>query len=191
MKPRPDFPLFPHRNGQWAKNVRGTIHYFGVWGDPEAALQKYLDQKDDLQAGRKPRGGSENGPEFADLLDEFLVAKRHLVETGELSIRSFKDYHLTCDRIVAAFGAKRLVAVLRSDGLWHCGPRSPRRAGRSPSPTRSAASASRSIRLRRRPARTASAVRPGLQLPFGAGAGVPSDTATRSAGKTAENSAVQ
>ena len=57
-KPRPNFPLFPHATGRWAKKIRGKLHYFGkVADDPEgvAAESKYLDQRDDLQAGRKPR----------------------------------------------------------------------------------------------------------------------------------------
>lgn len=57
-KPRPDFPLFPHETGRWAKKVRGKLNYFGkTTDDPkgEAALLKWLDEKDDLLAGRKPR----------------------------------------------------------------------------------------------------------------------------------------
>ena len=55
-KPHPDFPLFAHRNGSWAKNVLGKLRYFGGWNDPDAALQKWVDEKDDLLAGRTPRG---------------------------------------------------------------------------------------------------------------------------------------
>ena len=49
-KPYGGFPLFRHAVGQWAKRIRGKIHYFGV--DPKAALDKYLNQRDVLQAGR-------------------------------------------------------------------------------------------------------------------------------------------
>jgi hypothetical protein len=56
-KPRKDFPLSPANNGQWCKKIRGTIHYFGVWGDPEAAQAEYLRVREYLQAGRLPLPG--------------------------------------------------------------------------------------------------------------------------------------
>src|SRR5208282_3486002 len=32
-KPRPDFPLFPHATGRWAKKVQGSLLYFGHTAD--------------------------------------------------------------------------------------------------------------------------------------------------------------
>jgi len=54
-KPHPSFPLTAHANGQWCKRIRGRVHFFGVWADPEAALKEYKCQAADLHAGRLPQ----------------------------------------------------------------------------------------------------------------------------------------
>ena len=48
-KPRPDFPLFAHANGQWAKKIRGKLRYFGPWEDPQTAEDNYCRQKPELE----------------------------------------------------------------------------------------------------------------------------------------------
>src|SRR5262249_11597783 len=73
-KPRPDFPLFPHASGRWAKKVRGKFSYFGKASDDpkgEAALKLWLDQRDDLLAGRTPRTPGD-GLTVRDLCNRFL-----------------------------------------------------------------------------------------------------------------------
>ena len=54
-KPRPDFPLFAHANGQWAKKIQGKLHYFGAWEDPQVAEDSYQRQKLDLEGNGKPK----------------------------------------------------------------------------------------------------------------------------------------
>jgi integrase len=110
-KPYPDFPLFPHATKRWAKKIRGQIHYFGPWSDPDGALAKYLDQKDALHAGRRPREASD-GVTVKELCNQFLNAKDALVKSGELTKRSWQDYKAACDILITRFGKSRLVADL-------------------------------------------------------------------------------
>src|SRR5688572_23497488 len=84
-KPYPDFPLFPHATKRWAKKIRGRMVYFGPWNEPDAALRKYLDQKDALHAGRTPADASEVLTVFR-LTAKFLTTKKRLFEAGELSV---------------------------------------------------------------------------------------------------------
>jgi integrase len=113
----PDYPLFPHQNGRWAKKVRGKQHYFGkISDDPkgEAALLKWLDEKDDLLAGRMPRTKGA-GLTVGELCDRFLQAKDKRLETGEITYQTRLHYGKTSNRIVAQFGKNRLVSDLASD----------------------------------------------------------------------------
>ena len=57
-KPRPNFPIFPHVSGGWAKRIRGKFHYFGKTADDpngKAALERWLAEKDNLLAGQSRR----------------------------------------------------------------------------------------------------------------------------------------
>ncbi len=113
-KPYPDFPLFPHATGRWAKKIRGKMVYFGPWADPDAALAKYLEQKDALHAGRKPRPDPE-ALTVKDVANAFLNSKTALLDAGELSPRTWADYKRVCDLLVAHFGKQRVVSDLRPE----------------------------------------------------------------------------
>ena len=84
-KPRPDFPLYAHKVGRWAKKVRGKTVYFTKWADDPkgvAALEQWLDQKEALLAGRTPRVRDADALTVRDLLNQFLSSKREFVESG-------------------------------------------------------------------------------------------------------------
>jgi integrase len=110
-KPYPEFPLTAHPAGYWCKKIRGKLHYFGPWSDPDGALNKYLEQKDDLHAGRTPR--PDPGALTAkDAANAFLNAKKTLVDAGELSPLTWADYKRVADDLVAHVGKARLVSDL-------------------------------------------------------------------------------
>jgi integrase len=110
-KPYPDFPLFPHAAGVWAKKIRGKLYYFGPWADPDGALKKYLEQKDDLHAGRKPRPDPD-ALVVKDLANAFLNHKKAALDAGELSPRTWAEYKEASDLVVTHLGKQRLVADL-------------------------------------------------------------------------------
>ena len=106
--------MFPHATGRWAKKIRGKLHYFGKWADPDAALQRYVEERDDLYAGRKPRRKGE-GLTVKDLVNKFLLAKKARIDAGELALGTFHDQYKTCKRVLSVFGENRLVDDLAAD----------------------------------------------------------------------------
>lgn len=90
QKPRPDFPLYAHNSGRWAKKVLGQIHYFGPWADPQAALELWVERKDDIFAGRKPQKKGETRLTVYDACQHYLAFIEQKVERGERSTRYWK-----------------------------------------------------------------------------------------------------
>jgi integrase len=114
-KPHPDFPLFPHGSGQWARKIRGKLFYFGSWKDPDSALNYYLEVKDDLLLGRKPRPRGSDELTVENLCNLFLVSRERKVETGDLERRTFEEYKTEAKRVAAEFGKTTIVEELRPE----------------------------------------------------------------------------
>ena len=114
-KPRKDFPLFAHSCGQWGKKVRGKIYYFGTWDAPQAALEKWVAQKDDLLAGRTPRPFDPDALTVGTLCDLFLDSRQRMVDSGELTVGSLNDYHADAKIVAKVFGRGAAVEQLRPD----------------------------------------------------------------------------
>jgi integrase len=111
-KPHKDFPLFAHANGQWAKKVRGKIHFFGVWAKPDEAINRWVEEKDALLAGKVPRtrpAGCRDTLTLEDLITRFLTTKLLMRDAGELSPYTWNSYADVCNQLLAAFGKDRLV----------------------------------------------------------------------------------
>jgi integrase len=105
-KPYPQFPLFPHASGQWAKKILGKVHYFGKWDDWEAALRKFNKEHTYLFAGERPPSDTTT---LRDVLNGFLKDKKSSLETGKISERTFKEYKDVCD-VIATLGKDRPIA---------------------------------------------------------------------------------
>jgi len=80
-KPYPDFPLYPHPLGYWAKKIRGRLYYFGRWGRViggtmtrvecdgwKDTLELYKVQKDDPSAGRIPRSPADGPASYREIV---------------------------------------------------------------------------------------------------------------------------
>ncbi len=116
-KPRPTFPLWIHKGNKstparWAKRVKGKRTYFGsVADDPEG--KEALRAWQDLLAGRTaPAISGGEGLAIKDLLNRFLTAKENAKKVDKITARTWSEYKLTTDRIVAVFGRTKLVKEL-------------------------------------------------------------------------------
>lgn len=118
-KPYPEFPLFAHGSGQWAKKIRGKLWYFGVWDDPDAALVRYLEERDFIHAGQNPRlsgnlPGVVEGVEIGYCVNYWLGSKKRQMQSGELAQRTYDDYLATGKRVIEFFGRNTFVGSLQA-----------------------------------------------------------------------------
>ncbi|HQL74650.1 MAG TPA: tyrosine-type recombinase/integrase, partial [Phycisphaerae bacterium] len=109
-KPYPDFPLYAHAAGVWAKRIRGREHYFGPWSDPDAALRRYLDQRDYLHAGAPPPAA--DGVSLDELVNRFLEHVLARVERSEVSRHQFNCYRRDGKLLLETLGRTRPAASL-------------------------------------------------------------------------------
>ena len=114
-KPRADYPLFPHASGQWAKKVRGKLHYFGVWDDPKSAEAKWEREKGALLLGHEPE--VIYGESLGWAGNAFVASKHLQKERGELSERQFDDYRSVTKKVVAFLGKPKLLADIKPADL--------------------------------------------------------------------------
>lgn len=116
-KPK-EFPLQVHKaSGRWSKKVKGRRVYFGkVADDPEgaAALVRWLDERDDLLAGRVPKS-SRDCLRLADLCNHWLTYKSELVASGELTQRTHDGYRAGCELLCEVVGKSRSAADIGPD----------------------------------------------------------------------------
>lgn len=113
-KPYPGFPLFPHATGQWAKKIRGKMHYFGAWDDWEAASKRYDQEREALHAGRAVRR-QRDVVTVGELCNRFADTKRLLRDAGNIKPRTYDDYVRVCDLVVKSFGESRPVDDLHPE----------------------------------------------------------------------------
>ena len=118
-KSKSDFPLWEHKgSGRWCRKIRGRFHYFGLVADDpngQAALDKWLREKDWLLAGKAVPQFGDGGPTVRQLANAFLNHHRGRVDRGEIVPRTFRDLYSTCETIILTFGADRPVCDLKPD----------------------------------------------------------------------------
>ncbi len=110
-KPYPEYPLYAHPSGKWAKVINYKTHYFGTWQQPEAALAEYLEALPYIKSGlTPPRGGG--GYSIGSLCSDFYdhqLERHHAKEIGARHIKDIDDHNRYLLRF---FGTTRNVETM-------------------------------------------------------------------------------
>lgn len=108
-KPRPDFPLFPHDRGKWAKKIDGNMKYFGRWEDPEGALREYLEW---MRAKETPTLPNSDGLSLKNAFNVYLTQRKKDMDAKKIAVRTFTDYKRTLSNFAKFFGSNRTIQSL-------------------------------------------------------------------------------
>ncbi len=95
-KPRPDFPLFPDANGQWAKKINQRKFYFGSWKDDpkgEKAIREYNTRLAGILSGTDHLRllASKGLPTVGEVMGKYLGQCRLDVAAGSLARVTFGE----------------------------------------------------------------------------------------------------
>jgi integrase len=105
-KPYPGYPLWAHTCGQWCKKVKGHLRFYGVWADPEGALEEY--KRDNGSAA----SDDSDGLLLRDVLRAYDDDKKALLETGKIKQRTYDDLLAVADVVADALGKSRPVTEI-------------------------------------------------------------------------------
>ena len=103
--------LWAHASGQWAKKIKGKIHYFGPWADPGAAEQRYLQllrHMQDAEAPIKPA----NETTVVDLCNQFMSVQSQRVEDEQLTRVTEQRFRRLAHTICDVLGDQTLLTDL-------------------------------------------------------------------------------
>ncbi len=107
------FPLYRHSNGSWCKRIKRKLHYFGQ--DKAQALERYNAEREAFEAGRLPSSrASSRTLTVRELLTQVLRHKNNLVDSGDLTLGTYRGYAAAAELIRTEFGDDRHVGDLQS-----------------------------------------------------------------------------
>lgn len=120
QKPSPDFPLYAHASGKWAKKVGGKLRYFGVWSDPDGALKEYQRWRGEYDARTKTPTLAELRKRLprkfelplGEAVNLFLADKQAHADRGEISHRTCREHRDTCQRLVSFLGDQKIASEI-------------------------------------------------------------------------------
>lgn len=114
IKDNKDKPIWPypelgkmsaHASGQWAKQIKGKMIYFGRWEDPDGARRRLLEFMKTVQEKSTATVQALPGEiTVSNVVNNFLEAKHKKVESGDLTPRQFVEYREIGITLTSVFG---------------------------------------------------------------------------------------